>query len=563
MLLGFPTRVLALMGLVTTAGCLAPQAQLCGSVLCAPQLVCAPTGGCVLPLQLESCNGKANSDPCVFAAVNGVCVDGVCLEHFCGDGVVQPPEQCEGTNLDGKDCQAAGFYRGTLACHPDTCRFDTSGCADFCGDQVLNGAELCDGPPPPELSCLTFGYDSGYLDCNPTLCTPVMTSCRFLGWQPTTTATDETAVWGSADDDVFAVGANGTISHFDGTRWSAMASPTAVPLTAVWGRARDDVYAVGQDTILHYDGAAWTVVPAGVTGELFGIWGAPGVVYVVGGNGIWRGSGSTFALETTPGSVPFFSIWGSSPSDIYVGGSGGLLLHFDGTSWSSSAVGLGNIVSIWGTGPDDLFVANRSDRFEVWHRDRNGWTPPLLSLTEKQGKLWGIASDAVFLVTADQGWFFDGNTWTALPFPAGASMTGIWSNRLTNLHVVGRNQRFRSTGGLTTHLPLFFNAVSFAPTAIWGTASDNLYVVAGSGIRIHFDGTNWISAPFLTTADLAAVWGADANTVFAVGQGGRIAQLAAGVWTLQGGSVTEDLAAVWGTSASNVFAVGANGTILH
>jgi hypothetical protein len=45
----------------------------------------------------------------------------------CGNGRLDPGEQCDGSNLFGRDCATLGFTGGTLACRPD-CLFDTSHC---------------------------------------------------------------------------------------------------------------------------------------------------------------------------------------------------------------------------------------------------------------------------------------------------------------------------------------------------------------------------------------------------------------------------------------------------
>lgn len=47
---------------------------------------------------------------------------------YCGDGIINGPEQCEGDNLDGATCQSIGFGGGTLSCSPSTCLFDNSSC---------------------------------------------------------------------------------------------------------------------------------------------------------------------------------------------------------------------------------------------------------------------------------------------------------------------------------------------------------------------------------------------------------------------------------------------------
>jgi hypothetical protein len=46
----------------------------------------------------------------------------------CGNGIVDPGEQCDGANLNGFSCVDLGYSGGMLACDPLTCTFDASGC---------------------------------------------------------------------------------------------------------------------------------------------------------------------------------------------------------------------------------------------------------------------------------------------------------------------------------------------------------------------------------------------------------------------------------------------------
>jgi hypothetical protein len=60
-------------------------------------------------------------------------------------------------------------------------------------------------------------------------------------------------VWGSSWDDVFAVGTDGVIIHYNGSSWSAMSSGGAVSLFDVRGSSGNDVYATGMNgTIFNY-----------------------------------------------------------------------------------------------------------------------------------------------------------------------------------------------------------------------------------------------------------------------------------------------------------------------
>jgi hypothetical protein len=82
-----------------------------------------------------------------------------------------------------------------------------------------------------------------------------------------------------SDSDIFAVGQNGTILHYNGSAWIQMDSGTASTLNAVWGSSSSDVYAVGFDsggsgTILHYDGSSWQEQETGIGSVLNGMWGS-------------------------------------------------------------------------------------------------------------------------------------------------------------------------------------------------------------------------------------------------------------------------------------------------
>src|SRR5438093_9896451 len=81
--------------------------------------------------------------------------------------------------------------------------------------------------------------------------------------------------WASSAADVFAVGAGGTIRHFNGSSWELQNSGTLNDLHGVWGSSSGDVFAAGSGgTVLHYDGANWGLVgnplrrPSGASGRV-------------------------------------------------------------------------------------------------------------------------------------------------------------------------------------------------------------------------------------------------------------------------------------------------------
>ena len=107
-----------------------------------------------------------------------------CVSAKCGDGVKNSDaEQCDGNDLNGATCKsvlANTHATGTLKCN-SACRFDEGGCSvpDYCGDGILNGTEQCDGTifSPGATCVLLVGFGStGKLACTPN-CTYDTSSC--------------------------------------------------------------------------------------------------------------------------------------------------------------------------------------------------------------------------------------------------------------------------------------------------------------------------------------------------------------------------------------------------
>ncbi len=101
------------------------------------------------------------------------CDDGPRTVNACGDGFVDPGEECDGAVL-AATCENLGFYNtaGTVTCS-DACMFDTSDCGGWCGDDTINGAEgeQCDGTNLNGQTCASQGSAGGTLGCT--------ADCRF------------------------------------------------------------------------------------------------------------------------------------------------------------------------------------------------------------------------------------------------------------------------------------------------------------------------------------------------------------------------------------------------
>lgn len=116
----------------------------------------------------------------------------------CGNGVLDPNEECEGDDLDAQTCDSFGYDGGSLSCTPD-CHYDFSQCmaAAECGDGKIDvdKDESCDCGPQGsnctpaqlgEVSCRNFdspegvAFNGGTLGCTGS-CSYDIKACTFCG----------------------------------------------------------------------------------------------------------------------------------------------------------------------------------------------------------------------------------------------------------------------------------------------------------------------------------------------------------------------------------------------
>lgn len=132
-------------------------------------------------------------------------------------------------------------------------------------------------------------------------------------------------VWGTAADDVFVVGDEGTALHWDGVAWTWMVSGTTQRLLTVRGRAPDDVWAVGgitQAVLLHWDGVTWSSVDTGLQAGLMGLWTAAGSPVVVAGfaGTAAVGDGAVWTVTDSGTSECLHGAWGDGNGNVAAGG---------------------------------------------------------------------------------------------------------------------------------------------------------------------------------------------------------------------------------------------------
>jgi hypothetical protein len=250
------------------------------------------------------------------------------------------------------------------------------------------------------------------------------------------------AAWGDAADDVWAVGDNGVVVHFNGVSWSVESPPTSsnAPLYSVSGTGPNDVWV--NDTfanVWHFEGAGWTQVNALVPPSVIDLTlfdGAPGSLWVSAFTS--GGYGSSFVLypatSTTlgnviPGTATLLDgqyspgLWAFSADDVWGGGQS--ISHWTGAALSTVSTA---VVSLWGASPQSIFAGTGSADVAIY--DGASWTPSNTGTAGGTAGVWGTSSSRVYVATNDIDIYYgdpppgevrsyDGVGWANEPIPAG------------------------------------------------------------------------------------------------------------------------------------------------
>jgi len=380
---------------------------------------------------------------------------------------------------------------------------------------------------------------------------------------------------------IWAVGKNGTIIHFDNSNWTATISPTTEELRGIDIRTASDSWAVGKKgKILHYDGSNWTE-------------------------------------HTDTGNEDWYDVEAIASDDVWAVGKGGALAQYDGTNWTESTVPSSeDINGVYTISASNIWATGKSGR--IWHYDGSSWTLH----TDTGGETW----NAIAMNSASSGWvigndgkifeystFYDSSgtfessiidsgdistNWNAASWtetlPTGSDITvatrtgntatpdgtwSDWSGELTDplgsdiTSTDGQYLQYRVTftrGSDATQTPEFedITIIYNAPTtedlsALSIVSASNIWAVGKNGKIIRYNGTDWTEHTDTGNEDwydIVMISGSDGWTV---GKNGALAEYNGATWTESTVPSSEDINGVYALSASDIWAAGKSGRIWH
>lgn len=275
---------------------------------------------------------------------------------------------------------------------------------------------------------------------------------------------------------------------------------------------------------------------------------------------------------TSPTQTKLLALWVAADDSVYAVGDAGVVLHYDGTSWTPQpGPSSDTLTGIWGSGSELVVVASNGNAF---HYAGGAWQSiaPLLDSLQSPERLFGV-----------------------------------WGSDPANVLAVGFDATIGKLAGTSWQRMTSNDASARALSAISGSSAMDVYAVGANGALLHYNGSSWMvdpsstgfntlqlngvsahasgrvvavgadasgsaiilvkdSAGWTQRADVAmrfdGVWVRASDDAFAVGTGGTISHFDGAAWQTMTSPATTELTAVAGT-ATNVFAVGLNGTILR
>jgi PKD repeat protein len=262
---------------------------------------------------------------------------------------------------------------------------------------------------------------------------------------------------------------------------------------------------------------------------------------------------------------PVEDLWGTSATDVFAAGHGGKVLHYDGTSWSTSFSSIDFLnMDVWGSSEHDVFVVGWAAK--ILHYDGTLWSLMTSGMSNMLSAVWGASPDDIYAVSWDGTIVhFDGASWSPMESENTLGLHGVWGTSASDVYAVGgdRALHYDGTSWNWTSPGLGRNI-----EAVWGVSGTDIYAAGVGGDVFHYDGTGWTHVAWGAPIRINAIWGSSNSDIYFAGADtlGNAAVFhndGSHTWTLTRSPALQGLWGIWGAPTGEVFASGGGGTILR
>jgi cysteine-rich repeat protein len=208
------------------------------------------------------------------------------------------------------------------------------------------------------------------------------------------------------------------------------------------------------------------------------------------------------------------AIWGTDENNIYVVGEDGVILNYDGISWTTmTSNATEDLKAIWGTDKNNIYVVGNNG--VILYYNGVSWNPMNSNSTETLRGVWGADASNVYAVGYQSTILhYDGNSWNSMNSGTTESFHGVWGTDASNVYAVGNNGKIVHYDGISWTID---STSTEALYGVWGSDASNIYVVGMQSTILHYDGISWNTIDSNTFQGLKGVWGDHYGNMYTAG----------------------------------------------
>jgi hypothetical protein len=384
---------------------------------------------------------------------------------------------------------------------------------------------------------------------------------------------DFTGVWGAAYNQIYVCGGE-QIWLYDGS-WGVDQQSAGWELEEIHGSGANDVWAVGPNrNVVHWNGTSWTEVEAGDAdgGNDFHAvwsWSSTNAVLLSDHGGVYQYDGADWNEINNSNQGGWQDMYGLSADAIYAV-SGNRLIDWDGTAWSEENPNSGYNLSVWCSAVDAVWTCgwpgSGAPRY-VYRYNGASWSQEYSIDWTMPWGVWGADADHIFVVW-EEGIVshYNGTSWSQQQVTTSpVNLRDVWGASATDVFAVGADGTVAHLQGTTWSEMTTGVSSGIELSAVWGTSATDVVAVGVAGTIIRFDGTSWNAEDSGTTVILTGVWGDAPDNYWVVGMSGTVLHYNGTNWSAVPSGLTDEfgLNAVWGSGGADVWVGGDSDHLMH